>query len=74
MSTMEPSEERQLTDADWAPLRDAVPEVALKWHGMAGEIGYDETIPFCNLNEIAAFLVSSCREAATSKNSAARSR
>jgi len=54
---MEPSEERQLTDADWAPLRDAVPEVAARWKAMTGEDGYDKTLPFCNLSEIAAFVV-----------------
>jgi hypothetical protein len=57
MSTMEPSEGRELTDADWVPLRGALPEFAATWNDFVGEIGYEDTLPFCNIHLLAIFVV-----------------
>ena len=50
-------EERQLTDQDWAPLRDAVADYAPVWERIAGDSYYDATLPFCTIHAFAEFVV-----------------
>jgi hypothetical protein len=48
---------RELTDDDWAPLRDAVPAFAERWAEIMADEDYDPTIPSATLDEFAQFVV-----------------
>jgi hypothetical protein len=47
---------RELTDDDWAPLRDAVPAFAKRWAEITSDADYDPTIPSATLDEFAQFV------------------
>lgn len=53
---MSDDEDRKLTDDDWAGLRDAVPAFAKPWARVVAADGYDPTLPYVNLGEIAQFV------------------
>jgi hypothetical protein len=47
---------RELTDDDWAPLRDAVPAFRERWAEVMADADYDATIPAATLDEFAQFV------------------
>jgi hypothetical protein len=54
---------RELTDDDWAPLREAVPAFRTRWAQITAEDEYDPTIPSATLDEFAQFIaVTALRE------------
>ena len=53
---MSDDEDRKLTDDDWAGLRDAAPAFAKPWARVVAADGYDPTLPYVNLGEIAQFV------------------
>lgn len=44
------------TDDAWAALRDEVPSSASRWR-LRLRIGYDASIPYCNIHNLAEYIV-----------------
>jgi hypothetical protein len=49
-------DDRQLRDADWMALRNAVPAFEPRWREVVAEPTYDDQLPFVNLYELAKFV------------------
>lgn len=50
-------DDRQLTDDDWAPLRDVVPGYARIWTDVVADSSYEPNLPFCTLGDFAKYVV-----------------
>lgn len=50
-------EPRDLTDGDWAPLRDAVPSFADTWKSVVAESGYIDNLPSDGIRDFAQHVV-----------------
>lgn len=53
----EESNEEAVTDADWAPIREAVPSFAATWRKTTEDSSYDDTLPFVSIHELAEHVV-----------------
>ena len=51
------SDERKLTDEDWAVIRAAVPSFAETWLAITQDSSYDRTLPFVSIHELARHIV-----------------
>jgi len=51
------SDDEELTDADWAAIREAVPSFAAAWRRIAEDSSYDDTLPFVSIHELVKHVV-----------------
>jgi hypothetical protein len=47
---------RELTDDDWAPLREAVPSYRERWAEMVADSHYEPDLPYVTINDFAEFV------------------
>src|SRR5690349_17747179 len=50
-------DEESLSDEDWAAIRAAVPSFAQTWLVFTQDSGYDQTLPFVSIHELATHIV-----------------